>query len=182
MTISDSERDPERCIPLFWVPEHCWFTGEGTYGIERNKVRRFFSPIRRLLALNKLHSLLTIVFNGKSNERVYGNETFFSVWKFVTANLIPILIYLMMILLCCIMKLLKISYDSKRPHSIKEWKKKQNTTFLIKMLGSSLFLRIFLREMAVWFKKQRKFEYIKQWATGVGVANFTDKYIYIVYA
>lgn len=33
------------------------------------------SLFRKLLALNKLHSLFTAVFNGTSKERVYSNKT-----------------------------------------------------------------------------------------------------------
>lgn len=89
------------------------------YGLETNRVRHFFSPIGRLLGLDKLHSLFTDVFYGKSKERVYSNKSLYLVWKFI----IPILMSLPMVQLCCIMKLLKTSNcDSRRPCFIKELK------------------------------------------------------------
>lgn len=42
------------------------------YGIETNRIGHFFSPAGKLL--NKVHSLFTVVFYGKSKERVYSNK------------------------------------------------------------------------------------------------------------
>lgn len=84
-------------------------------GVETNRVRHFFSPIGRLLGLDKLHSLFIVVFYGKSKERVHSNKLLYLVWKFI----IPILMSLLMLY----MKLLKIcNCDSGRPCFIEELK------------------------------------------------------------
>lgn len=95
VTASDSACDLERCILLFWVPQHCWCTGESTDGIERNRVKCLFSPIVWLLALNKLHLLLVLCSIG-SHMRGFTVTRHCSVWKFITANFIPILVCFLM--------------------------------------------------------------------------------------